>query len=455
MLVSLAVHVSLLAILAIYVIHQSRDDDVAPMLGGFNRAKTSRQSRKVEPVLIAPIAPVAASGQSTQSRQPAGESEVAPVAVRKPAEVNVAGALAARVARAASDPDRRSSSNDDADQAVKRGLNWLAQIQRPDGHWELHTGYPDAGEIRTDTGATALALLCFLGSGQTHQAGEHRERISRGIDWLKRIQKQGDFLKGDFFDSSQEGENASFYAHAQATMALAEALVLTGDESLRQAVVDGLTFIADGQHPRTGGWKYRRGSEGDLSVFGWQIMALQTGRMAGLEPAAVVLDRAAGFLDLVQMEGGARYRYEPTSRAATPAMTAEGLLCRQYLGWPRDHPAFRSAVQYLLQPELRPRWESGRRNVYMWYYAAQMLHNLQGPEWDEWSAEVRRELVRNQVKSGSRVAGSWNPRQPMGNVDEFSEKGGRLYISCLSILTLEVDYRHLPLYREEVPAGEP
>jgi hypothetical protein len=328
-------------------------------------------------------------------------------------------------------------------------LAWLAQIQKPDGHWELHQGYPDAGALKTDTGATALALLCFLGAGHTPQAGEHRARVARGVDWLKRMQKQGDFLKGDFFDSIQEGENASFYAHAQATMALAEALALTGDPSLRQPVLDGLNFIFESQHPRTGGWKYRRGSEGDLSVFGWQIMAIQTGRMAGIEPPPDVLERAKQFLELVQLEGGARYRYEPTSRAATPAMTAEGLLCRQYLGWPRDHPAMDAGVKYLNEPDQLPHWDSGRRNVYHWYYAAQTLHNLQGATWENWNSLTRGELLKNQVRTGRKLSGSWNPGKPSGHPDENAEKGGRLYLTCLCVLTLEVYYRHLPLYRDQ------
>jgi hypothetical protein len=448
LLASLAVHLVVLVLLAIYVIHQTRDEDLVALLGGFRTGRAARTPASAEPVTIAPVAPVAVNGNTRKNSQPAGDSEIAPVATRRPAEVVVTGALSARLVTRSAEQLRVQGGSEETELAVRRGLAWLAQVQRPDGHWQLHTGYPDAGEIRTDTGATALALLCFLGAGQTHQSGEHSARVARGLDWLKRIQKQGDFLKGDFFDSNQEGENASFYAHAQATMALTEALVLTGDESLRQPVLDGLAFIAEGQHPRTGGWKYRRGSAGDLSVFGWQIMALQTGRMAGIEPPPEILDRANGFLELVQSEGGTRYRYEPASRAATPAMTAEGLLCRQYLGWPREHPAFGSGGRYLLEDDHLPRWESGRRNVYLWYYAAQMLHNLQGADWDRWNALVRTALVRNQVTSGARVAGSWNPRQPVGHPDENVEKGGRLYLTALCLLTLEVYYRHLPLYRD-------
>ena len=72
-------------------------------------------------------------------------------------------------------------------------------------------------------------------------------------------------------------------------------------------------------------------------------------------------------------------------------MTAEGLLCRQYLGWPRNHPALVSGVKYLLEPENLPDWDSGRRNIYHWYYASQVLHNLQGSEWETWNSARREE----------------------------------------------------------------
>ncbi|RPI73678.1 MAG: hypothetical protein EHM42_16055, partial [Planctomycetaceae bacterium] len=196
MIASLAVHLAVLALLAIYVIHQTRDEDPAAMLGGFRNGRAVPRPALAEPVTIAPVAPVAVEGNSRKNSKPASDSEVAPVAIRRPDEVVVRGALSARLVNRSVEQLRVHGGSEETELAVRRGLAWLAQIQRPDGHWQLHTGYPDAGEIRTDTGATALALLCFLGAGHTHLSGEHSARVARGVDWLKRIQKQGDFLKG-------------------------------------------------------------------------------------------------------------------------------------------------------------------------------------------------------------------------------------------------------------------
>lgn len=363
-----------------------------------------------------------------------------------PTQVSVGGVLGGRGQGGRAGRVKAAGGSDRTEQAVSAGLSWLARQQQPGGNWELHKGYPNPGEesLRTDTGATALALLAFLGAGQTHQQGTYKAQVSKGINWLRKTQKPN----GDFHDWDELGRQTAFYAHGQATIVLCEAYALTHDSSLLTPAQNALSFLFQSQHPVTGGWKYRPGSEGDLSVFGWQVMALQSARMAGIEVPDEALFRAEKFLDLVQEQYGARYKYEPTSPRSrvTPAMTAEGLLCRQYLGWQRSHPAMQSGVKYLLQPENLPQWSNGRRNVYYWYYATQVLHNMQGPEWEQWNTAIRDEIVKNQLKGAGTLGGSWHPTQPTGDPDENADKGGRLYITALCVLILETYYRHMPLY---------
>jgi hypothetical protein len=455
---SLVLHVAVLAVLGFVVMKRERQREFPTVLSGFNFREGSQGRRKViapvevEGVKIEPAEVATGPRKKAVAEKPEGDPNAG---VRNPSEVNVAGALAARgsggtgggAAGAGREGLSAQGGNEKSESAVSTGLAWLSRQQQSDGHWELHQGYPDAGQIRTNTGATALALLAFQGAGHTHRDGPYKQKLEKGINWLLGVQKKEGSLKGDFYDYDREGDAASYYAHGQATIALCEAFALTRDERLLKPIHDALAFIYEAQHPVTGGWKYRRHSEGDLSVFGWQIMALQTARMAGIEVPQNVLEKAAAFLDLVQEQNGSRYRYEPQeTKSATPAMTAEGLMCRQYLGWPRDHPAMQAGVKYLLEPDNLPSWSSGRRNIYHWYYAAQVLHNLQGPEWEEWNAAMRDELTRNQAKGGGKAGGSWNPFQPAGAIDENSDKGGRLYVTCLALLTLEVYYRHLPLY---------
>jgi hypothetical protein len=108
------------------------------------------------------------------------------------------------------------------------------------------------------------------------------------------------------------------------------------------------------------------------------------------------------------------------------------------LGWPRDDPRLGAGVEYLVAN--LPEWND--RNVYYWYYATQVLHHMEGKPWQAWNEEMRKILPEHQITRG-RERGSWDPRG-----DRWGDAGGRLYVTCLSIYTLEVYYRHLPLYRK-------
>jgi hypothetical protein len=57
---------------------------------------------------------------------------------------------------------------------------------------------------------------------------------------------------------------------------------------------------------------------------------------------------------------------------------------------------------------------------------------------------MRRILIETQEKTGC-AAGSWDPHKP--EPEPFGNHGGRLMVTSLSCLTLEVYYRYLPLYQ--------
>jgi hypothetical protein len=222
---------------------------------------------------------------------------------------------------------------------------------------------------------------------------------------------------------------------------------MTGEAEFYEAAQKAVDYCVKIQSP-SGGWRYGEGdvgqpfSDADMSVTGWFVMALQSARMAGIEVPSPVFEKISKFLDSVaRAEGpgydsGSRYAYRPRD-GATLALTAEGLLCRQYLGWPRDDQRLNQGVDYLVAN--LPEWN--KRNVYYWYYATQVLHHMEGEPWRKWNEEMRVLLPEHQEKRG-RERGSWDPKG-----DRWGDAGGRLYVTCLSIYVLEVYYRHLPLYR--------
>jgi hypothetical protein len=183
-------------------------------------------------------------------------------------------------------------------------------------------------------------------------------------------------------------------------------------------------------------------------VVGWQIMALKSAQMAGLLSGSGgygTFDGASKWLDSVQSgDYNSLYAYQP-ARGATPTMTSVGLLCRQYLGAKRDSQMIAEGVRYLMThaPDV------DKDNCYYWYYATQVLHNMTGPEWDTWNRKMRRVLVDSQCKDPNSCSnGSWNPEN-----DHWGPQGGRVMITALSCLTLEIYYRYLPLFKMDAEGG--
>lgn len=315
--------------------------------------------------------------------------------------------------------------------AVMEGLRWLARNQQRNGSWSLRGPYGDGSLRENAEAATAMALLAFQGHGHTHQplpGDEFPRVVSRGWNWL--LARQYD--DGHFY--SDVGD-ARLYTHAQCTIAICELYAMTRDRELRKPAQKAVDYCVKIQ-TEDGGWRYNPGSGEDLSVTGWFAMALQSARMAGLEVPSDTFSRLSKYLDTVQHEYGSRYSYQARGRGATPAMTAEGLLCRQYLGWEHDDERLLNGVAFLL--DYLPEWNE--RNVYHWYYATQVMHHMEGEAWRKWNGVTRQLLPENQEKRG-RERGSWDPTG-----DRWGSQGGRLYTTCLSIYILEVYYRHLPLY---------
>ncbi len=209
------------------------------------------------------------------------------------------------------------------------------------------------------------------------------------------------------------------------------------DAALGAAAQQALNFIVSAQDKTGGGWRYEPNEPGDTSVVGWQIMALTSGRMSYLVVPPGVFVNAEKFLDSVQYDSGAAYGYT-NAGAGTQATTSIGLLCRMYLGWKRDNPAIERGVQNL------GRQGFSRSNMYYNYYATQVMHHYEGEPWKQWNSSMRDYLVGTQDKNGHQ-AGSWY----LAGGDHGMNPGGRLYFTSMAALTLEVYYRHLPLYNTQ------
>lgn len=326
--------------------------------------------------------------------------------------------------------------------AVARALAWIAKQQKKDGLWSLTGPYGDGGAQENRLAATALALIALQGAGHSPKSGEHAATVARG--WKALLRTQAD---DGTFDAGRLPDQHAMYAHAQATIALCEAYGMTKDPLLAAPARRALGYCIAAQMP-DGGWRYQppqpnEENRGDLSVTGWYLMALKSGEMSGLDVPPAAYEALSRFLDdvFVSEEKGYGYQINPHQKFFDfrPALTAEGLLCRQYLGWRRDDPRLVSGVRLLLR-EAPIDFDYRRKNVYAWYYATQVCHHMGGAVWAEWNARMQEQLLEHQVETG-REKGSWDPAN-----DQWGHVGGRLYVTALCTCMLEVYYRHAPLF---------
>jgi len=351
-----------------------------------------------------------------------------------------------------------------------------------------------------DTGLTALVMLSFLGAGYTHEEGRYAVEVDQALDWL--ISQQAD--DGNLCGNAEHF--ARMYCHAMATYSLAEAygmqkemilgpiidpealrfsmdagefaaaqissaatsqnllsiIALNGtprsmqanqiaysirrvdDLRLRAALSKAVAFTIRQQDAKGGGWRYKEGQEGDVSMLGWQLMSLKSAEIAGVNIPEAVRTRMNGFIETVrQGKNGGLFGYRRNvvaggrnSEPISATMTAEALFCQQMLGFPRDSDANTESIAWLMRNP--PRMSDA--NYYYWYYGTLAMYQYGGKPWQDWNGTVRDLLVEQQIQSGP-MTGTWDPN------DEWGRYGGRLYSTALATLTLEVYYRLLPLYR--------
>lgn len=340
----------------------------------------------------------------------------------------------------------------ETEEAIELGLAYLASTQKDDGSWSLQ-GHGEDVMLRSDTAATGLCLLAFQGAGYTHRQHQYAAVVAKGLKFLVKNQKSN----GDLFrlEDPASNQNVALYSHGIASLALCEAYGMTQDSELKEPAQQCINYIAATQHRRRGGWRYAPQVSSDTSVTGWMMMAVKSGELSGLNVPPKVYEGMDQWLNLAKLGPTRldRYVYNPFApntpqqahgRLPTPTMTSVGILMRMYSGWSRENPDMQSAADYILDypPRIGTRREP-LRDTYYWYYSTQVMFHMGGEYWKKWSGYLTPVLIDSQIKRGPRV-GSWDPEFPVP--DRWSPHGGRLYVSTMNLLNLEVYYRHLPIY---------
>lgn len=346
------------------------------------------------------------------------------------AEMSLAGRSGANRAKSV----KENGGNEQSEQAVAWALDYLARHQRNDGSWSMkyeeacdqECSPSSAGKDPYRTAATGLALLCFLGAGHTPNDEQYGEVVSRGIYYLQQTLR----MKSDSGYWLDTTASAQMYEHGIATLALCEAYQMTRAAELKEPCQAAVNFIIFAQY-RDGGWDYHPGSPGDLSIAGWQVLALKSAAATDL---VVPVETVRGIDRFIDKTRAGEYMFRYRTNNPTKSMTAIGVLLQIFRGKSKDARSMERGLEYLSKQGPSP------VDMYYNYYGTQAMFQVGGRYWKNWNYYMRDLLIRTQVPNGH-MRGSW-----MFDNDHSNQIGGRFYSTCMACLILEVYYRYLPVY---------
>ncbi|MDO4630573.1 MAG: terpene cyclase/mutase family protein [Planctomycetia bacterium] len=291
---------------------------------------------------------------------------------------------------------------------VKWGLQWLVRHQLPDGSWSFNHSVADPTQCTCEnpgeytdciTGATALALLPFLGANLTHKGGYkdlYKDQIHAGLKFLLSSLKKAPNSPDS---ASLYQDQGKMYAHGLGTLCLTELYAMTKDRTILFPAQAAANYIMYSQNPTDGGWRFDAPREpgGNTITTGLQLISLQSAYNGYLRVNPSCIQKGMNFLDSVQLDGGATYGYAKPGK--DPTCTAIGLLCRMHYGWDRNNPALVKGIEYL--SDLGP-----NSDIFYNYYATQLLRHYGGEHWKKWHEKMRRQLITTQIKEEGHAKGS-------------------------------------------------
>ncbi len=315
-----------------------------------------------------------------------------------------------------------------ADAAMVRGLEWLKSNQKPSGAWE-------SGNFGEATSVTSLAVMAFLSAGHVPgEPGPYREAIERGVRYVLRHQKPNGLLVSNT-------SHGPMYCHGISTLMIAEVVGMAPDDALaaevRPALAKAIELILKAQarkkpNDHRGGWRYQPDSvDSDLSVTGWQVMALRAAKSAGCAVPGEPIDQAVAYIKQCAHKDQGGFGYQPGGGPNNPR-TGTGILSLEICG-EHNTPEAIAGAEYLLKHN--PEWSS-EHFFYEVYYAPQAMFQMGDKYFRSYYPRLVKVLLDHQEKDGSWFAQGGNDRS-----------GGKTYCTSVAILALAVEYRYLPIYQ--------
>lgn len=309
------------------------------------------------------------------------------------------------------------------DTALVRGLEFLATHQQANGSFEQ--GGPKIA-------ITALSLMAFMSSGHVPGDGRYGQTVRRGLDFIL------DSFPADGYVGKVDGSR--MYGQGIITLALSEAYGLERDPArqakMKAALISAVQVIVAAQQLKkdenhAGGWRYEPNAvDSDLSLSGWNMLALRSCNNIGISVQRDAIDKAAAYVLRCYRKQEKAFSYQPW-QGPSPAMTGVGIL-NLCLMDRAESPEVAAAASYLSTANLN---EDTRFPYYSFYYCTHAAYQLGEPVWSRTWKVTSDNLVARQEADGG-----W-PQSRSG------EEPGRIYATSMALLTLAIPSGLMPVHQ--------
>jgi hypothetical protein len=328
--------------------------------------------------------------------------------------------------------------------AVKKGLEYLARQQDRDGAWSGTGG-------NYKVALTALSGMALLMEGSRAGAGKYGVPLRKAVAWLlARSRADGLICTNDADDMHRY-----MFGHGFSVLFLSCVYQQEQDADRRKQLADVLhravAFTAKAQ-TTAGGWGYVSAADGNDFDEGpttiTQIQALRAARQAGIAVPRELTDRAAAYLKKATgKNGGVLYSVKSGCGGERPALTA-GAVTSLFGPKEYDNPLVKQWIRFAQGsiPVGKAGGGSCGFEEYTHYYYAQVVYGLGDDGYvrlfpDSKPAErltwtSYRDRMQDFIVSKQRADGSWEG-SPIGPV----------LLTAWYLAVLQLDKDVLPLYR--------
>jgi len=343
----------------------------------------------------------------------------------------LAAAAVAACSRQVRGQDRDSPSTDSrglvtsgTEEAIQRGLRWLASRQVQEGSFGPPTAF---NRYRRNPAVNGLCGMAFLSEGSRPGRGPWGKVLQRCVAFVLSCAAPSGFIAED--DTSYY--DAPMYGHGFATLFLAEVYGTTRQAELRDVLHRAVQLIIDTQNQR-GGWRYAPVPEDDdISVTVCEAMALRAAHNAGIAVPRETIERAVEYITRCQNPDGG-FKYQLLGGGVSEFPRSAAALVALYTSGVHEGPVMESGLSYMLQfrpgePAIRDRGYY----YYAYYYAVQAAWHAGGDVWHRWYPAIRDDLLRQQLPSGG-----------------WTDQGvGPEYATAMALIILQLPNNFLPIFQ--------